>query len=488
MQLEQMSALELGEAIAAGRVTIPEVVSATFSEIRSREESLHCFLTLAEQSARQRAVRLQAIVESENPFEKPEEGLLVGVPFAVKDNLCTKGLRTTCGSAMLEHFVPTYSAGVVNLLEKAGAVLVGKTNMDEFAFGSTTETSCFGPTRNPIDPERVPGGSSGGSAAAVAAGECGFAIGTDTGGSIRQPAAYCGVVGLKPTYGLVSRYGLIAYASSMDQAGPLTRDVRDCAAVLQVIAKKDGLDSTSVETEPKDYLKACVGDVRGLRIGLADGAPDTKLQPEVARALERAGDCFREAGAEVERVQLPYLEYMVPAYYTLACAEASSNLERFDGVKYGYRDKTARNLSDLYERSRTEAFGPEVKRRILLGTYVLSAGFYDQYYLKALKARRKIKEAYDSLYTQYDLILCPTAPTTAPKFGAYSGDALAMYQSDLFTVPANLTGCLAISVPFGEDADGLPIGLQLMGRAFEEPLLFQGAALLETERKGGRSV
>ena len=488
MQLEQMSALELGEAIAAGRVTIPEVVSATFSEICSREESLHCFLTLAEQSARQRAVRLQAIVESKNPFEKPEEGLLVGVPFAVKDNLCTKGLRTTCGSAMLEHFVPTYSAGVVNLLEKAGAVLVGKTNMDEFAFGSTTETSCFGPTRNPIDPERVPGGSSGGSAAAVAAGECGFAIGTDTGGSIRQPAAYCGVVGLKPTYGLVSRYGLIAYASSMDQAGPLTRDVRDCAAVLQVIAKKDGLDSTSVETEPKDYLKACVGDVRGLRIGLADGAPDTKLQPEVARALERAGDCLREAGAEVERVQLPYLEYMVPAYYTLACAEASSNLERFDGVKYGYRDKTARNLSDLYERSRTEAFGPEVKRRILLGTYVLSAGFYDQYYLKALKARRKIKEAYDSLYTQYDLILCPTAPTTAPKFGAYSGDALAMYQRDLFTVPANLTGCPAISVPFGEDADGLPIGLQLMGRAFEEPLLFQGAALLETERKGGRSV
>lgn len=488
MQLEQMSALELGEEIAAGRVTIPEVVSATFSEIRSREESLHCFLTLAEQSARQQAVRLQAIVESENPFEKPEEGLLVGVPFAVKDNLCTKGLRTTCGSAMLEHFVPTYSAGVVNLLEKAGAVLVGKTNMDEFAFGSTTETSCFGPTRNPIDPERVPGGSSGGSAAAVAAGECGFAIGTDTGGSIRQPAAYCGVVGLKPTYGLVSRYGLIAYASSMDQAGPLTRDVRDCAAVLQVIAKKDGLDSTSVETEPKDYLKACVGDVRGLRIGLADGAPDTKLQPEVAGALERAGDCLREAGAEVERVQLPYLEYMVPAYYTLACAEASSNLERFDGVKYGYRDKTARNLSDLYERSRTEAFGPEVKRRILLGTYVLSAGFYDQYYLKALKARRKIKEAYDSLYTQYDLILCPTAPTTAPKFGAYSGDTLAMYQSDLFTVPANLTGCPAISVPFGEDADGLPIGLQLMGRAFEEPLLFQGAALLETERKGGRSV
>lgn len=486
MKLEQMSALEIGEAIAGGRITIPEVVSAVFSEIHRKEDRLHCFLTLTEQDASQRAIRLQNRIEREDPFAEEGECSLLGVPFAVKDNLCTSGVRTTCGSAMLDGFVPAYSARVVNLLEAAGAVLIGKTNMDEFAFGSTTETSHFGITRNPIDPKRVPGGSSGGSAAAVAASECGFAIGTDTGGSIRQPAAYCGVVGLKPTYGLVSRHGLIAYASSMDQAGPLTKDVRDCAAVLQVIAKKDGLDSTSVMTPPTDYKEACVGDVRGLRIALADGDRHTKLQSEVGQALEKAAAVLQAAGAKVERVRLPYLEYMVPTYYTLACAEASSNLQRFDGVKYGYRDQDAQNLNDLYERSRTAAFGPEVKRRILLGTYVLSAGYYDQYYLKALKVRRKIKEAYDSLYTKYDMILCPTTPTTAPKLGAYTGDALAMYQSDLFTIPANLTGCPAITVPFGKDEKGLPIGLQLMGRAFEEAILFQGASLLEKEWKGGR--
>lgn len=488
MKIEQMSALELGEVIARGRMTVPEVVKATFERIYCCEEQLHCYITLEEQSAKQSAERLQWRIDREKPFWDAEEISLVGVPFAVKDNLCTKGMRTTCGSEMLKDFVPTYSATVVNRLQGAGAVLLGKTNMDEFAFGSTTESSYFGPTYHPVDRTRVPGGSSGGSAAAVAAGACGFALGTDTGGSIRQPAAYCGVVGLKPTYGLVSRRGLIAYASSMDQAGPLTKDVRDCAAVLQVIAGKDGLDATSVKTEQVFYPDACKAEVKGLRIAMADGAPGIRLQPEVAEALRLAGDTLRSLGAEVENVQLPYLEYMVPTYYTLACAEASSNLERFDGVKYGYREQDTDTLSELYEKSRTKAFGPEVKRRILLGTYVLSAGFYDQYYLKALKVRRRIKEAYDSLFKQYDLILCPTAPTTAPRLGAYRGNTLAMYQSDLFTIPANLTGCPAISVPFGKDAEGLPIGLQLMGRSFSETVLFQGASALEREQKGGRRV
>lgn len=488
MQIEQMSALELGDAIAKGKVTVPEVVSATFTRIKNSEEQLHCYITLEEQSAKQRAERIQRRMDREDPFREEPEFSLAGVPFAVKDNLCTKGIRTTCGSEMLKDYVPTYSARAVNLLEGAGAVLLGKTNMDEFAFGSTTESSFFGPTYHPVNRAHVPGGSSGGSAAAVAAGECGFALGTDTGGSIRQPAAYCGVVGLKPTYGLVSRHGLIAYASSMDQVGPITRDVRDCAAVLQVIAGKDGLDATSMEAEPAAYLEACHAEVQGLRIALADGEPSVRLQPEVAEALRQAGYALQALGARVEKVQLPYPEYQVPAYYTLACAEASSNLERFDGVKYGYRDSAAENLTELYEKSRTKAFGPEVKRRILLGTYVLSAGFYDQYYLKALKVRRKIKEAYDDLLLQYDLILCPTAPTTAPKLSAYRGNPLAMYQSDLFTIPANLTGCPAISVPFGKDADGLPIGLQLMGGAFSETTLFRAASAMERAQKGGRNL
>lgn len=484
--MEQMSALQIGKAIADGAITVPEVASATYSKINRTDDTLHCYLSFQKQSAEKRAIAVQEWYERHALLLEGGQMPLLGVPFAVKDNLCTEGLRTTCGSVMLEHFVPTYSATVVQRLEAVGAVLVGKTNMDEFAFGSTTESSFFGATRNPHNLERVPGGSSGGSAAAVASGQCGFALGTDTGGSVRQPAAYCGVVGLKPTYGLVSRYGLIAYASSMDQVGPLTKDVKDCAAVLTAIAGKDCLDATSAQIAPTNYLEACAGDVKGRCIAVADGGHHTKLQPQVREALERAENCLRAAGAKVERIQLPYLEYMVPTYYLLACAEASSNLERFDGVKYGYRDMNAETIDALYHQSRTTAFGSEVKRRILLGTYVLSAGFYDQYYLKALRVRRKIKEAYEGLFADYDMIICPTAPTTAPKLGSYAGRELEMYQSDLFTVPANLTGSPAISVPFGEDAEGMPIGIQLMGRAFEETLLFQAATVLEKEWKGGR--
>lgn len=380
---------------------------------------------------------------------------------------------------MLHHFVPAYSAEAVRNLQRAGAVILGKTNMDEFAMGSTTETSAYGPTRNPRNTEHVPGGSSGGSAAAVAAGECVYAIGSDTGGSIRQPAAYCGVVGMKPTYGTVSRYGLIAYGSSLDQIGPLTKDVADCAAVLEALASHDPKDSTSVSREDTNFTASLTDHVEGLRIGIPNDYLGEGLDSEVRAAVLQAAEVLEKRGAVVERFDLSLVEYAVPAYYTIAAAEASSNLERFDGIKYGYRAEACEGLHNMYKKSRSEGFGEEVKRRIMLGSFVLSSGYYDAYYLKALKVKALIKKAFDTAFEKYDLILGPVAPTTAPKLGESLADPIQMYLGDIYTIAVNLAGLPGISVPCGVDSRGLPIGLQLIGDCFQEKKLFRAAYTYE---------
>lgn len=399
--------------------------------------------------------------------------------MAVKDNICTEGLRTTCSSKILHNFVPTYTAEAVKNLQKAGAVILGKTNMDEFAMGSTTETSAYGPTKNPRNPEHVPGGSSGGSAAAVAAGECIYAIGSDTGGSIRQPASYCGVVGMKPTYGTVSRYGLIAYGSSLDQIGPLTRNVTDCAAVLEALASHDTKDSTSVSRDDTDFTAALTEDVKGMRIGIPNDYLGEGLDDEVRTVVLQAAEVLADRGAVVERFDLSLVEYAIPAYYTIAAAEASSNLERFDGIKYGYRTEEYAGLHNMYKKSRSEGFGEEVKRRIMLGSFVLSSGYYDAYYLKALKVKALIKKAFDEAFAKYDLILGPVAPTTAPKLGESLADPIQMYLGDIYTIAVNLAGLPGISVPCGQDSNGLPIGLQLIGDCFQEKKLIRAAYTYE---------
>ncbi len=404
--------------------------------------------------------------------------------MAVKDNICTQDLLTTCASKMLAHFVPTFSAEAVVSLEKAGAVIIGKTNMDEFAMGSTTETSAYGETRNPWNTAHVPGGSSGGSAAAVAAGECFFALGSDTGGSIRQPASFCGVVGLKPTYGTVSRYGLIAYGSSLDQIGPLTKNVADCAAVLELIASHDSKDSTSVRREDTDFTSALVDDVSGMKIGIPRDYLGEGLDAEVKEAVLAAAKVLEKKGAVVEMFDLSLVEYAIPAYYTIASAEASSNLERFDGVKYGHRTDACEGLHNMYKKTRSEGFGAEVKRRIMLGSFVLSSGYYDAYYLKALKVKAMIRKAFDDAFAKYDLILGPVAPTTAPKLGESLSDPLKMYLGDIYTISVNLAGLPGISVPCGTDSGGLPIGLQLIADSFQEKKLIQAAYTYEQNREG----
>ncbi len=441
--------------------------------IRRQEDLLRCYITYDETAVKERVAFIQKKI-AEGELKSP----LAGIPYAVKDNLCTAGIRTTCGSKMLEHFVPAYDAAVVEKMMAAGAVLIGKTNMDEFAFGSSTETSFFGPTRNPADPSRAPGGSSGGSAAAVASGEAIFALGTDTGGSVRQPASHCGVVGTKPTYGAVSRWGLIAYASSMDTVGTLTRSVADAAMLLDVLVGEDERDSTSLPHPRPGFANDLRSDVRGLRVGIPADLSGAGVSDPVAASLEEAAKALKEAGAEVERFEVGLVDYLVPTYYLIAMAEASSNLERFDSVKYGYRTEDPSCLSDLYQKSRAEAFGDEVKRRIMLGTYVLSSGFYDEYYLKALKVRRLIKEAYERAFQKYDCILTPTAPTTATLLGE-KPDPISVYESDLFTVAANLTGCPAISIPWNRDEKGLPIGIQLMADVFCEGKMLRAAHALE---------
>lgn len=481
MDIFEYGAVELSAAIREGKVTATDAMEAVLARIEAKEKDINAYVTVD----REQALRAAASVQEK--IEKGELiGPLAGVPVAIKDNLCTEGMLTTCSSKILENFVPTFTAEAVLNLEKAGAVIIGKTNMDEFAMGSTTETSAYGETRNPWNTGHVPGGSSGGSAAAVAAGECFFALGSDTGGSIRQPASFCGVVGLKPTYGTVSRYGLIAYGSSLDQIGPLTKNVTDCATVLELIASHDTKDSTSVKREDTDFTSALLEDVKGMKIGIPRDYFGEGLDAEVKDAVLAAAKVLEEKGAVVEEFDLSLVEYAIPTYYTIAAAEASSNLERFDGAKYGYRTEAYEGLHNMYKKTRSEGFGAEVKRRIMLGSFVLSSGYYDAYYLKALKVKAMIKKAFDDAFSRYDLILGPVAPTTAPRLGESLSDPLKMYLGDIYTISVNLAGLPGISVPCGKDAKGLPIGLQLIADSFQEKKLIQAAYTYEKRKENLR--
>ncbi|MHB8505986.1 MAG: Asp-tRNA(Asn)/Glu-tRNA(Gln) amidotransferase subunit GatA [Acidimicrobiales bacterium] len=472
-----MTAVEIAAAVRAGRRSAADVLEEHLARIGRRDGELHAFLHLTPDGARAQAARVdEAVAAGADP------GPLAGVPVALKDNLCTRRVPTTCASRILEGWRPPYDATVVTRLAAAGAVAVGKTNLDEFAMGSSTENSAFGPTRNPHDPSRVPGGSSGGSAAAVAAGFAGLALGSDTGGSIRQPAALCGVVGAKPTYGVVSRYGLIAFASSLDQIGPLAETVADAALLLDVISGHDPADSTSLPSAPPQARAGLDRGVDGLRIGLvtelttADG-----LDPQVVSRTREAAEALAAAGAKVDEVSVPAAVYGLTAYYLIAPAEASSNLARYDGVRYGLRVPGA-DITEMYVRTRTDGFGPEVKRRIMLGTYALSAGYYDAYYGKAQKVRTRIQKDFDAAYERYDALLGPTAPGGAFPLGAKTADPLTMYLNDVCTIPSNLAGHPAMSVPYGVDADGLPLGVQVLAPALGETVMFQVAAALEASR------
>ncbi len=463
MKLHTLTALQLGEKIKKGEVSPVEATRAALERISQAQPDNNAFITTLADAALAEAEGVQKrLIGGE------DLGPLAGVPMALKDNICTRGIKTTCASKILGDFAPPYDATLAEKLKGAGGVLLGKLNMDEFAMGSTSETSWYGAVKNPWDLTRVPGGSSGGAAAAVAAGECWYAIGSDTGGSIRQPASYCGVTGMKPTYGTVSRYGLIAYASSLDQMGPVARTAADCAAVLDATMGKDRRDGTSLAVKSGHLLGGLTGDVRGMKIGLPVDCFGDGLDGEVRAAVLAAAEVLKARGAQVEECSLSIMKYVVPTYYIIAAAEASSNLSRFDGVKYGWRAQGYEDLTDLYNKTRTEGFGAEVKRRILLGTFVLSTGYYDAYYKKALQVKGVMKRAYDAAFGRYDLLLTPVAPTTAPKLGESLSDPLSMYLSDIYTVPLNLAGLPGISMPCGFDSHGLPIGAQLIGPALGE--------------------
>ena len=477
MSLMSLTAVELGRKIKEKEVTVEEAVTAALDAIEKREAEVHSFVTVDREGALKRAKEVQAKIDAGELT-----GPLAGVPVAIKDNMCTKGLLTTCSSKILYNFVPTYTAEAVLNLEKAGAVILGTTNMDEFAMGSTTETSAYGVTKNPWNTGHVPGGSSGGSCAAVAAEECSYALGSDTGGSIRQPSSFCGVTGIKPTYGTVSRYGLIAYGSSLDQIGPIAKDVTDCATILEAIASHDVKDSTSVQREDYDFTAALVDDVRGMKIGIPRDYFGDGLDPEVKAAVLGAAKKLEEKGAIMEEFDLSLVEYAIPAYYVIACAEASSNLARFDGVKYGYRTEQYDGLHNMYKKTRSEGFGAEAKRRIMLGSFVLSSGYYDAYYLKALRTKALIKQAFDKAFEKYDVILGPAAPTTAPKLGESLSDPLKMYLGDIYTISVNLAGLPGITLPCGTDQSGLPIGLQLIGDCFAEKKIIRAAYAYEQTR------
>jgi aspartyl-tRNA(Asn)/glutamyl-tRNA(Gln) amidotransferase subunit A len=471
--LYSLTAWQLRDMLRSGEVSAAEVLGSVLGRLEWIEERVHSYITLTPEQARESAS------EADRLLAKGESaGRAAGIPMAVKDVLCTRGVRTTCGSRILEDYVPVYEATVLSRLRAEGLIMVGKANMDEFAMGSSTENSAFGPTRNPWDLERVPGGSSGGSAAAVAAGEAIWALGSDTGGSIRQPASFCGLVGMKPTYGLVSRYGLVAFASSLDQVGPITRDVRDCALLLSLLAGHDPLDSTSLDFEVPDYLAAMEGDIRGLKVGVPRELMQEGLTPGVRKAVERCLDLFDELGAEVEEAVLPNLDYALSAYYIVAPAEASSNLARFDGVRYGMRAGGAADMMEMYGRTRAAGFGAEVKRRIMLGTYALSAGYYDAYYGQAQKVRTLIMGDFRAAYEKFDVLVSPTSPTPAFGLGEKAEDPLAMYLSDVCTIPVNLAGIPAISIPCGME-DGLPLGLQIMGRVLGEATILRAARAME---------
>lgn len=461
IQYETAAALQ--QACAAGQTTAQAQTEAYLAQIAKYDGVYHCYNTLNEKAAEQAAAVDAKLAAGEIA------GPLAGVPVAIKDNLATQEMTTTCSSKILEGFISPYDATVVQKLQAAGAIILGKTNMDEFAMGSTTETSYTGATKNPWNSGHVPGGSSGGSAAAVAADEAPLALGSDTGGSIRQPCAYCGLTGIKPTYGAVSRYGLLAYGSSLDQIGPIAHTVADCANLLQVIAGYDEKDSTSTQGVSFDFSQALQNDdLRGKKLGLPKNYLGEGLEPEIEQAVRAACGQLAALGAEIEEFEMPMIEYAVPAYYIIACAEASSNLSRYDGIKYGYHPENFADLEDLYLTARSQGFGPEVKRRIMLGTFALSSGYYDAYYQKALKVRALIKQEFDKAFAKYDAIVSPVAPTTAPRLNESLSDPLAMYLSDIYTVSVNLVGIPAVSVPCGFSKAGLPIGMQLLGRSFAE--------------------
>ena len=473
MEILSCTAVELGRKIKEKELTAVQATQAVLDQIDRVENTVHAYVTVDKEGALKKAAEIQKKIDNGELT-----GPLAGVPVAIKDNMCTEGMLTTCSSKILYNFVPTFTAEAVKRLEDAGAVIIGKTNMDEFAMGSTTETSAYGVTRNPWNPEHVPGGSSGGSCAAVAAGETFYALGSDTGGSIRQPSSFCGVTGIKPTYGTVSRWGLIAYGSSLDQIGPVAKDVTDCATILEVISAHDPKDSTSVERET-DFTSALVDDVKGMRIGIPRDYLGEGLDPEVREAILNAAKVLEEKGAIVEQFDLSLVEYAIPAYYVIASAEASSNLSRFDGVKYGYRAEEYEGLHNMYKKSRSEGFGPEVKRRIMLGSFVLSSGYYDAYYLKALRTKALIKKAFDEAFAKYDVILGPAAPYTAPKLGESLSDPIQMYLGDIYTISVNLAGLPGMTVPCGMDSKGLPIGMQLIGDCFKEKNIIRAGFAFE---------
>ena len=473
-EITSLSLRQLSGCLRSGELTAVQAAEAYLASIRENDPSIRAYLSVLEEKAMGQAAetdRRRARGETLSP--------LAGVPVGIKDNICTKGVTTTCASRMLEQFIPPYNAHVIEKLEEAGAVMLGKLNMDEFAMGSSTENSFFQITHNPRDPSRVPGGSSGGSA--VAAGEAAFALGSDTGGSIRQPAAFCGVVGMKPTYGTVSRYGLVAFASSLDQIGPLTRDVADSAMVMDCIAGHDSRDSTSIRMDKLPYASQLGQDIRGIKIALPEEFFGEGLSEDVRKGIQLAARRFQDLGAEIVRVSMPTLTHALPAYYIISSAEASSNLARFDGIRYGYRSPDYEDITSLYKNSRSEGFGQEVKRRIMLGTFALSSGYYDAYYKKALQVRTLITRDYSRIFAACDCILSPVAPTTAYKIGEKTANPLEMYLGDIYTVPVNIAGLPGLSMPCAAASDGMPVGMQLIGPAFSEPLLYRVGYAYETD-------
>lgn len=475
MNICEMTAVEISTAIKEKKITVKEAVEAFFNAIDKYDETYHCYNSLCRDEAYKRADEVQKGIDSGKYC-----GRLAGVPLGIKDNICTKDILTTCSSKILENFIPTYNATVVNRLNDEGMIIIGKLNMDEFAMGSTTETSATGVTHNPWDINKVPGGSSGGAAAAVASKLSPVALGSDTGGSIRQPCSFCGVSGLKPTYGAVSRYGLVAYASSLDQIGPIGKNVDDCAALFSVIQGKDEKDGTSMDYPKFDFDLAVKGEIKGKKIGIPEDYLGEGIAEDVKASILSAAEKFKELGAEVETFKMPIVKYAVPAYYIIACAEACSNLSRYDGIKYGYSSPNADNLKDTYIKTRSEGFGMEVKRRIMLGNFVLSSGYYDAYYNKALKAKKLIQNAFYDAFKNYDMLLGPVAPTTALKIGESLSDPLKMYLGDIYTVMINIAGMPSMSVPCGFDSDKMPIGMQLIGKPFCEAEIMSAARAFQT--------
>ena len=474
MELYELTAHELMDKLETGEITSEEITKSYLARIKEKDESVKAYVSIMEEEALAKARKVDEDRKAGKPVSK-----YAGIPIGIKDNMCITGTKTTCSSKMLENFVAPYNATVIENLNKEDMVYLGKLNLDEFAMGGSTENSAFFDTKNPWDLSTVPGGSSGGSAAAVAADMAPWTLGSDTGGSIRQPSSLCGVVGFKPTYGLVSRYGLVAFASSLDQIGPITKDVTDSALLLNLIAGHDEKDSTSMDVEKKDYTKSLVNDVKGMKIGLPKEYIGEGVNEEVREAVLAVAKKYEELGATIEECSLDVGKYATAVYYIIACAEASSNLGRFDGIRYGYRSEKFDNLKDIYKNSRSEGFGPEVKRRIILGTYVLSSGYYDAYYKKAQKVRTVIKNAYNELFQKYDLLLTPVSPTTAFKIGEKCNNPLEMYLADICTVPVNIGGLPGMSVPCGVDSKGLPIGFQLIGKAFDEETIIRAAYTYE---------